>query len=96
MNTQIAQLKKAPKYFSVVKAEYVGDYTLEIAFSDGHKNFVSLKDFLFRRANQNDPCVSKFADEECFKKFYIEDGNLNWDDFDMIFPLEDLYSKNVI
>jgi len=90
------KLKKVPKYFSVVKAKYLGDYALEIAFSDGHKNTISFKNFIFRRAEQNDPCVSKFTDENLFKTYYIEDGNLNWDDYDMIFPVADLYEKGEI
>jgi hypothetical protein len=29
-------------------------------------------------------------DKERFKQFEIIDGNLNWNDYDMIFPVSDL------
>jgi hypothetical protein len=30
-------------------------------------------------------------DESKFKQFLILDGNLNWNDYDLIFPIADLY-----
>jgi hypothetical protein len=30
-----------------------------------------------------------------FKKFKIIDGNLMWNDYEMIFPLEDLYEGKI-
>jgi hypothetical protein len=32
---------------------------------------------------------------EMFMTFRIEDGNLMWGDFDLVFPIVDLYEKNI-
>jgi len=37
------------------------------------------------------PSIRKYLDEDKFKTYQIVDGNLNWNDYDLIFPLEDLY-----
>jgi len=34
-------------------------------------------------------------DERKFKEFQIIDGNLNWNDYDLIFPIYDLYQGRV-
>jgi len=36
-----------------------------------------------------------YLDESKFKEYKIIDGNLNWNDYDMIFPIEDLYQGRV-
>ena len=41
------------------------------------------------------PSIRKYLDEARFKLFDIIDGNLNWNDYDMIFPVEDLYEGKI-
>jgi len=34
-------------------------------------------------------------DPNRFQEYKLVDGNLNWNDYDMIFPLEDLYRGKI-
>lgn len=69
-------------------AVYIGDFTIRIEFSDGITNLVDFKPFLQSSLH---PSIRKYLDEAKFKEFRILYGNLNWNDYDMVFPIEDLY-----
>jgi len=71
----------------VISANYIGDYAIRIAFNDGTAKLVDFKPFLFRSLH---PSIVKYQSEPLFKEFKITDGNLNWNDFDLIFPVHDL------
>jgi hypothetical protein len=36
-----------------------------------------------------------YKDEKLFNSYKIIDGNLNWNDYDMIFPISDLYEGKI-
>ena len=76
----------------IISAVYLGDYALRIYFSDSSNKVVDFKYFL---ENSMHPSIRKYLDEKIFKEFEIVDGNLNWQDYDLIFPIEDLYQGNV-
>ncbi|MDP4579129.1 MAG: DUF2442 domain-containing protein, partial [Saprospiraceae bacterium] len=59
-----------------------------IFFNDGVCKLVDFKLFL---ENSSHPAIKKYLDEFKFKQFLILDGNLNWNDYDLIFPIADLY-----
>lgn len=42
------------------------------------------------------PTIRKYLSEEQFKDFKIKDGNLDWNDFDMCFPIADLYRNSIL
>ncbi|MFM2156548.1 MAG: hypothetical protein RL516_1297 [Bacteroidota bacterium] len=69
-------------------AVYIGDYAIRIFFNDGACKLVDFKSFL---ENSSHPSIKKYLDESKFKEFLIVDGNLNWNDYDLIFPIADLY-----
>ena len=76
----------------VTKACYLGDYKIGIEFSDGTYQEVDFKPFL---SNSHHPEIRKFLDEKLFTQFEVKDGNLNWNDFDLIFPVWDLYQGEI-
>ena len=77
----------------VIKAEYVKDLTLDVFFSDAAVRRIDFGKFI--RSNPH-PQHSKYLDKSNFMTFSIENGNLVWgDDWDMIFPVEDLYDCNL-
>lgn len=76
----------------IKSAVYIGDFAIRILFSDGVNKLVDFKDFL---ETSSHPSIRKYLDESKFKQFVIVDGNLNWNDYDLIFPLADLY-KGII
>ena len=78
---------------SVKSARHIKSHILEIEFSNGHKQDVDFAPFIFSSGH---PDYDKYKKESEFIKFEIIDGNINWDDYTMIFPIEDLYTGKLI
>lgn len=72
----------------VTDAIYNGDYLIQIVFSDGKTRTVDFAPFLNKAKH---PSIRKYLDLNNFKSFQILDGNLNWNNYEMIFPVWDLY-----
>jgi hypothetical protein len=73
-------------------AKYLSDYAIRLRFSDGNEKLVDFKPFLSKSLH---PSITKYLDENKFSKFSLTDGNLNWNDYDMIFPISDLYKGQI-
>ena len=71
-------------------AEYLGNFVIRIDFNGGVSHSVNFKPFLESALH---PAVRQYLDENRFRKFEIVDGNLNWNNYELIFPLEDLYEN---
>jgi hypothetical protein len=69
-------------------AKYIGDFAIRIFFNDGVNRLVDFKPFLESSLH---PSIRKYLDEGKFKNFDLIDGNLNWNDYDLIFPIDNLY-----
>ncbi len=76
----------------IATAKYIGDFVIKIFFSDGSKRLVDFKPFLESSVH---PSIRKYLIEDNFKKYEIVDGNLNWNNYDLIFPIYDLYKGKV-
>ncbi|WP_295675930.1 DUF2442 domain-containing protein [uncultured Mucilaginibacter sp.] len=76
----------------VTLANYIGDFAIRILFSDGNEKLVGFKPFLLKSLH---PSISKYLNENLFKQFKIINGNLNWNDYDLIFPVHDLYEGRI-
>ncbi len=72
----------------VKNASYLDDFVLSVMFSDGSKRLVDFKPFLTKSEH---PSIMKYLDETVFKNFTISDGNITWNNYDMIFPISDLH-----
>jgi hypothetical protein len=79
-------------FIEIKSGRYIGDFAIRIHFSDGANKLVDFKPFLESSLH---PSIRKYLDESKFKEYQIIDGNLNWNDYDMIFPIEDLYRGRV-
>ena len=78
----------------VVEAKDIGNFTLYITFSDNTRKNVNIGDFIRLHPH---PQYNKYLDPKKFKKFTIENGNIVWGkNWDLIFPVEQLYSGTVI
>ena len=77
---------------SVVTAIFIGDYAIRIFFNDGISKLVDFKSFLEKSSH---PSIKKYLDEDKFKQFKVIDGNLNWNDYELIFPVADLYNGSI-
>ena len=76
----------------IVAAKYLDDYALRVHFNDGNEKLIDFKSFLKKALH---PSLKKYLNESKFKEFKIIDGNLNWNDHEMIFPIWDLYTGKI-
>jgi|GEM_PF-416151 len=83
----------AGKATNITSAKDLGDYRIELVFSDRHSVTVNFGPFL--RASFN-PGIRRFLLPQEFKSFQIVHGNLVWGDYDLCFPIEDLYVGQVV
>lgn len=78
----------------IIRADYVEDTTLHIFFSDGTSRVVDFKPFIIAHPHPQYNC---YINPKNFKKFKIEFGNIVWGkNWDMIFPIEQLYKGVVL
>ena len=80
-------------YLRVMEAKYVPRYRVDIAFNDGTRRVVDFGPFLKQARN---PMFTKYRGLGEFQSFHIQDGDLMWGDFEMIFPIMDLYEGNIL
>lgn len=83
MSTQIIQ---------VASATQVGDYKLRVVFDDGVAQEIDFKPFLSTAVH---PDIRTCLDPQRFASFRIEHGDLVWGDYDLCFPIIDLYENRV-
>lgn len=76
----------------VLKAKYLNDFVLRIHFDDYSERVVDFKPFLSKSIH---PEIKKYFKESKFKKFDIVDGNINWSDYELVFPISDLYNGKI-
>ena len=82
------------KNMIVVNAEYIGDFSIKVFFSDNTDKVVNIGDFIRKHPH---PQYNKYLQEKNFKKFNIESGNVVWGkNWDLIFPIEQLYNGRVV
>jgi len=77
---------------AVTQADYASGFRLRISFTDGKTHIVDLEPFL--RAARN-PAIRDFLELRKFKAFRIEYGDLMWGDYDLCFPVADLYQGKI-
>jgi len=78
----------------VNNARYLYDNVLWLMFSDGHQQIVDFSPFL--DAVSTPSYMKDYKSEIKFSKFKIEDGNVVWGkDWDLIFPIEELYRGQI-
>jgi hypothetical protein len=91
----IVDYKDSESGFNQLKidsAKYLSDYAIRIKFNDGNERLVDFKPFLSKSLH---PSIKKYLDENKFSAFSLTDGNLNWNDYDLIFPISDLYKGQI-
>lgn len=77
----------------IVSARYLSGYQIEIIFNDDAKSVVDFEEFI---SNSQHPSIRKFVNLHEFKRFKIVNGNLNWNDYELIFPLSDLKKGSIL
>ena len=80
------------KEIKIIEAKYLSDFIIEVEFSDGLCKSIDFKPFLSKSLH---PSITKYLDEDRFSNFKLIDGNLNWNNYDLIFPVWDLYHNKL-
>ena len=81
-----------PTVVYVIRARRVNAHTLRLVFSDGSSRVVDFRRFLATSAN---PQIRAFLDAKKFATFRVKDGDLVWGDWELCFPVADLYEGRV-
>ena len=76
----------------VEQAEFVAGYTLKLIFNDGLVQEVDFFQFLSRSSN---PLIRGYLDKNKFMQFEVNDGDLEWNDYDLCFPVADLHENSI-
>ncbi len=77
---------------SIMKANYKGDFKIEFVFSDDTIQTIDFRSFLM---NSKNPMTKKYQNEELFKNYTIEYGDIQWNDFELCFPVWDLHQGTI-
>ena len=77
---------------AIVSANYVNDYKIALKFSDGKENIVDFEYFI---THSQHPDIKKYRNINLFKKFNFEFGDIEWNDYELAFPVFDLYQGDI-
>ena len=78
---------------TIEKADYVDGYKIRLEFNDNSVQTINFENFILTSHNLH---IAKYSDLNLFKTFSITDGDLEWNDYDLCFPIGDLYeNKNI-
>ncbi|MBT0812821.1 DUF2442 domain-containing protein [Litoribacter ruber] len=83
---------QSQEQLKISSAKYLADYVIRLKFNNGAEKLVDFKAFLCKSTH---PSIKKYLNEKEFSAFDIVDGNLNWNDHDLIFPIWDLYNEKI-
>jgi len=77
---------------NIVEAKSLGNYQIQLAFSDGIIRIIDFGPFLRSSAHLD---IRKYLDPQKFEGFSIESGDLVWNDYELCFTLGDLYEGSI-
>ena len=81
------------EHIFIVSAEDAGNLCVKLTFNDGHQSIVDIGEFIRQHPH---PQYNKYLDPDLFRTFVVDDGNVVWgEDWDLIFPIENLYIGKV-
>ena len=79
-------------YIEIIDAQYLDNYRIKLHFSDDKEQIVDFRIFL---ENSTNPTTSKYLGLDLFKQFKIEYGDLIWNDYELCFPIIELYENTI-
>ena len=81
------------KPINITTVEQVEDYALRLCFDDGAVQTVYFEPFL---SGSRHPCIRAYLEPANFATYRIEYGELVWGDYDLCFPIADLYHNHLL
>lgn len=79
--------------FNIASVEHIGEYALRLSFDDGIVQTVDFKPFL---SLSRHPDIRAYLDPVRFASYRIKYGELVWGDYDLCFPIADLYQNRLM
>jgi hypothetical protein len=76
----------------VIQVDYIKKYQLCIHFNNQVKQVVDFYPFL---SSSRNPLIRKYLNIDLFKSYSVEYGDLHWNDYDLCFPIADLYENKL-
>lgn len=77
---------------NIVSAIQVADFSLQLRFDDGAEQVVDFRPFL---SASRHPAIRAWLEPKRFAGFRIEYGELVWGDYELCFPVIDLYRNRI-
>ena len=77
---------------NVISAAQTGGYRIRLRFEDGTEQDVDFRPFLSHSLH---PDIRAYLDPVRFGSFRVEYGELVWGDYDLCFPVIDLYRNQI-
>ncbi len=84
--------RKTTNFLEIAEAKYVSGYKIRLTFNDDTNRVIDFESFLRKAGN---PDLMRYRQLRKFKQFHLHYGNLMWGDYEMIFPIADLYRGEV-
>lgn len=82
----------ATRTIQIIAARYLKNYQIEFEFDDQTKKVVDFENFLNQVKN---PMIKKYLDLTVFKNFTLRDGDIDWNDYELCFPIADIYEGDL-
>ncbi len=76
----------------IKKIEYIDEYKLKLLFNNEAEQIIDFYPFL---SNSLNPLIRKYLNFNEFKKYELDEGDLEWNDYDLCFPIADLYENKI-
>ena len=80
------------KSIKITKVDHLHDFILKLTFNDEKVQEVDFRPFL---ENAQHPEIAKYLDINLFMQYELADGDIIWNDYDLVFPIWDLYSNSL-
>ena len=82
-----------PSQVNIQSAEHVGDYRINLVFDDGTEQTVDFLPFL---SHSRHPDIRNYLNPKRFASFHVEYGDLVWGEYELCFPIMDLYRNQML
>lgn len=77
----------------IEKVKQLKAFELQLEFNDKSIQVIDFYPFLSSSSN---PFIKKYLSPQEFSRFEVDEGDLEWNDYDLCFPIADLYQNKII
>ena len=80
------------KYIFIKEATYINNYKINLKFNDDKEQLLDFEEFI---STSMHPDIKKYQDKILFKHFTLQNGDIEWNDYELAFPIYDLYQGRI-